>query len=80
MPWRDLISDCFGAADSKFGAHASDAKQAKAMVTAAKAEGATRDEVVKEIVWHCYNHVQAPDLLKPHTDEQVRQLNKFWPA
>jgi len=79
MTWKDLVPACFGEKDRKLGVHELDAERTRAMVAAARAEGASREDVEKEIVWDCYKNVQAAELLKPHTDEQVRQLNKFWP-
>jgi hypothetical protein len=55
-----------------------DESRAKEMIKAAKAEGASFDDLEKEIVWHCYKNVTAANALQDHIAKQVRKAKKLW--
>lgn len=78
MSWRTKVPGCFGEYDAEFALHPNDEKAAKEAIIAAKAENATIDDFAKEVVWYCYNNVQAADLLKPHIDRQIQQVQNLW--
>ena len=78
MAWNEQVHACFGVADCEFAIHPLDEKRAKAMIKAAKAEGASFDDLEKEIVWHCYKNVTAENALQDHIAKQVSKAKKLW--
>lgn len=80
MDWQRMVDACFGVEDNVFAGHESEKESARQMVAAAKAAGATRDDVVKEIVWRVYKRNPVASVYKNHLDQQVRALNAYWPA
>jgi hypothetical protein len=78
MLWQDRISGCFGDQDAIFAGHPMDKQRAKEAIKEAKANGASRDDFEKEMVWYIYKHVKAPGMLQPHITEQIKRLHKLW--
>lgn len=77
MTWQSQIPGCFGSADCKFAVHPLDEQRAKAAIKDAQANGATRDDFAKEMVWHCYQNVTHD--LSQHIGQQLQTLHKLWP-
>lgn len=49
MAWRERISGCFGIMDQVFAGHPADSQRAKAMLTEAFEEGASWEDLEREV-------------------------------
>ena len=78
MTWKQRVSTCFGDQDCKFAGHPSEVQNAKQVIADAKNDGATFEDFEKEIVWHIYKNVKAPEILKEHITKQVTVAKNMW--
>lgn len=78
MSWKDLIANCFEPEAEGFGRHWIQAAAAKGLIATAKSQGATFQELEREIVWFCYCKITAPGQLQDHIAVQVKQAYKLW--
>ena len=72
--WTKRVSKCFGAADKKFAGHPTDQKEAKALRDELVDLGVSYDDLEKEVVYYLYKKGCA----KPHIDEQIKSVAKFF--
>lgn len=77
MGWKDGISGWFGVTDRRLAIHPSDEKAAKAAIRAAKKEGASYEDVEKEVVYFLFQSVPMAGLSN-HLPEQITKLKKLW--
>lgn len=78
MSWKDTIANCFEADSSRFGHAWIQEAAAKGLICAAQAQGATFEELEREIVWFCYCKIKAPGALQDHIAVQVSQAHRLW--
>lgn len=78
MSWKDTIANCFEADGAQFGHPWIQEAAATGLIQAAKAQGATFDELEREIVWFCYCKIQTPGALQDHIAAQVTQAHRLW--
>jgi hypothetical protein len=78
MSWKNTIANCFEQEAARFGRSWIQEAAARAMIAAAKAQGATFDQLEREIVWFCYCQIKAPGRLQEHIAIQVKQAHVLW--
>jgi hypothetical protein len=78
MAWRDRIAGCFGVADAKFALHPADEDRARDAIREAKADGATRDDFEKELLWYVYQRVRHHNGFWKLVDSQKKTLDHIW--
>jgi hypothetical protein len=78
MSWKDTIPNCFEADGDEFGRRWIQEAAAKALILRAKSQGATFQDLEREIVWFCYDHVKAPGQLQSHIAHQVERAHALW--
>jgi hypothetical protein len=78
MPWQDTIANCFEPEAERFGRDWIQEAAARSMIQAAKDQGATFQDLEREIVWFCYNRVKAPGELQAHIAAQIEHAHRLW--
>lgn len=77
MAWKEAVPACFGAADAKFANHPADEGRAKEVIQKAKAEGASVEDLQKEMLWHLYKEYNELGI-DSHFREQLETAKKIW--
>lgn len=71
--WYELIPQCFGEIDLEFALHPSEEKKAMEMLVAANNEGASPDEICKEIK----KFLTKKKATNKHIASQLKKVRKF---
>lgn len=78
MAWRDLIAGSFGFGTAPFAAYPADLDFASQAVSAAKAEGATREEFAREIAAYPRKYIKSEQVLRERLTADSAMLDKIW--
>lgn len=77
--WQDRISGCFGDKDGWFAIHPLDEKRAKALIKEAKADGASREDLEKELEKYLSKHTTAKDGIREDLVRNAKKtLRQLW--
>ena len=61
-----------------FAGHLPTQRSARDVIKRAMADGATRDDFEKELVWHLYKNVPNPEYRNERFKETAKRLDKMW--
>ena len=78
MAWTDLVAGCFGFGTAPFANNRPDEDIAKEAIAAAKAEGATRQEVAQLIAMYPRKYIKSEQVLRERMREDAARLDKLW--
>jgi hypothetical protein len=78
MAWKDQIAGSFGFGTAPFASYALDQDLAEEAIKAAKAEGATRDEVAHEIAMYPRKYIKSEQVLRERLREDSARLDELW--
>lgn len=78
VSWKDTIANCFEPEASGNGHKCIQAAAAKGMIATAKRQGATFEELEREVVWFCYCKVKTPGRLQDPIAVEVARAHRLW--
>ncbi|BCW90004.1 hypothetical protein sos41_31720 [Alphaproteobacteria bacterium SO-S41] len=79
MPWRAKLFQSFGPNGGQFAADPETEAIARQVVAEAKREGASKDDVAKEVVYHAHSvMIMATIALEPYLSIALQRLDDLW--
>ena len=79
MAWRSDLPGGFDPQQCVFAGNAETEAVARRAIDAAKSAGATREDFVKEMIWHMASDVLCRSDLQAFVAVQIARLHELWP-